>query len=119
VYSAYSWTLHIPKYALHCIFGGICKNPLYGDGVSIVPNVCLEWVEQPEPSGSASGIRRGNTFESQTLRGRETVLEALKSTVRTCECMSARTGDKLRAISEVSPTDIRNSRMESRIHRKA
>ena len=59
---------------------------LYGDGVSIVPNVCLEWVEQPEPSRSASGRRRGNTFESQTLRGRETVLEALKSTVRTCEC---------------------------------
>ena len=59
---------------------------LYGDGVSIGPNVCLEWVEQPEPSGSASGIRRGNTFESQTLRGRETVLKALKSTVRTCEC---------------------------------
>ena len=59
---------------------------LYGDGVSIVPNVCLEWVEPPEPSGSASGRRRGNTFESQTLRGRETVLEALKSTVRTGEC---------------------------------
>src|SRR5712691_5514631 len=27
VYSAYSWTPHIPEYALHCIFGGICKNP--------------------------------------------------------------------------------------------
>src|SRR5882672_2052145 len=48
---------------------------LYGDGVSIVPNVCLEWVEPPEPSGSASGRRRRNTFESQTLRGRETVLD--------------------------------------------
>jgi hypothetical protein len=34
----------------------------------------------------SQGISSGNTDENQTLRGRETILEAHKSTVRTREC---------------------------------
>ena len=30
VYFAYSWTLHIPKYVVHCIFGGMGEKPLEG-----------------------------------------------------------------------------------------
>src|SRR6266699_3253658 len=48
------------------------------------------------------GIRRGNTVESQQLRGRETVLEALDINCKDTRMLSARTGDKLRAISEVA-----------------
>ena len=48
------------------------------------------------------GIRRGNIVESQTPRGRETVLEALTINCKDMRMLSARTGDKLRAISEVT-----------------
>jgi RNA-directed DNA polymerase len=50
----------------------------------------------------SQSIRRGNTFKSQKLRGRETVLEALKINCKDMRMLSARTGDKLRAISEVA-----------------
>jgi len=48
------------------------------------------------------GIRHGNMLESQKLRGRETVLEALTINCKDTRMLSARTGDKLRAISEVA-----------------
>jgi len=48
------------------------------------------------------GIRRGNVIESQKLRGRETVLEDLTINCKDMRMLSARTGDKLRAISEVA-----------------
>jgi group II intron reverse transcriptase/maturase len=48
------------------------------------------------------GIRRGNIVESQTPRGRETVLEAPTINCKDMRMLSARTGDKLRAISEVA-----------------
>ena len=75
----------------------------------------------------SQGISCGNTDESPILRGRETVLEAFDINCKDMRMLSARTSDKLRAISEVarkgrrvknSPTDRRNSRMESRIHRE-
>ena len=50
----------------------------------------------------SQGISRGNTDESPMLRGRETVLEALKINCKDMRMLSARTGDKLRAISEVA-----------------
>jgi group II intron reverse transcriptase/maturase len=50
----------------------------------------------------SQGIRRGNMIESQTPRGRETVLEALTINCEDMRMLSARTGDKLRAISEVA-----------------
>jgi len=40
-------------------------------------------------------------IESQKLRGRETVLEARTINCKDMRMLSARTGDKLRAISEV------------------
>jgi hypothetical protein len=78
----------------------------------------------------SQGISCGNTDESPILRGRETVLEAFDINCKDMRMLSARTGDKLRAISEVarkgrrvnssmqenSHTDRRNSRTESRIH---
>ena len=48
------------------------------------------------------GIRHGNVVESQQLRGRETVLEAQYINCEDMRMLSARTGDKLRAISEVA-----------------
>jgi hypothetical protein len=47
-------------------------------------------------------IRRGNTTENQKLRERETVLEALIINCEDMRMLSDRTGDKLRAISEVA-----------------
>src|SRR5438552_13294397 len=43
-----------------------------------------------------------NMLESQKLRARETVLEALTINCKDMRMLSARTGDKLRAISEVA-----------------
>jgi retron-type reverse transcriptase len=54
----------------------------------------ISWVSQ--------GIRRGNTLESQKLRGRETVLEALIINCKDMRMLSARTEEKLRAVSEVA-----------------
>src|SRR5205823_4904276 len=48
------------------------------------------------------GIRHGNMIESQKLRARETVLEALTINCKDTRMLSARTGEKLRAISEVT-----------------
>jgi retron-type reverse transcriptase len=48
------------------------------------------------------GIRHGNMTENQKLRGRGTVLEALTINCEDTRMLSARTGDKLRAISEVA-----------------
>src|SRR5262244_2302044 len=48
------------------------------------------------------GIKRGNTTEIQKLRGSGAVLEALKINCEDMRMLSARTGDKLRAISEVA-----------------
>src|SRR5215831_18602078 len=48
----------------------------------------------------SQGISCGNTDESPILRGRGTVLEALDINCKDMRMLSARTGDKLRAISE-------------------
>src|SRR5262245_1774803 len=50
----------------------------------------------------SQGISCGNTDESPILRGRETVLEAFDINCKDMRMLSARTGDKLRAISEVA-----------------
>src|SRR5215211_9048040 len=47
-------------------------------------------------------ISCGNTDESPTLRGRETVPEAFAINCKDMRMLSARTGEKLRAISEVA-----------------
>jgi hypothetical protein len=77
------------------------SSHLYGNGVSIVPNVCLSWVEQPvildrpkyktwrhvrKPEAEGKGDRpRGPQINCEDRR-----------------MLSARTGDKLRAISDVA-----------------
>jgi hypothetical protein len=48
----------------------------------------------------SQGISCGNTDESPILRGRGTVLEALDINCKDMRMLSARTGDKLRAISK-------------------
>jgi retron-type reverse transcriptase len=48
------------------------------------------------------GIRHGNMDESPKLRGSETVLDALTINCKDMRMLSARTGEKLRAISEVA-----------------
>ena len=50
----------------------------------------------------SQGISGGNTDESPILRGRGTVLEAFDINCKDMRMLSARTGDKLRAISEVA-----------------
>lgn len=50
----------------------------------------------------SQGISCGNTDESPTLRGRETVPEAFAINCKDMRMLSARTSDKLRAISEVA-----------------
>jgi len=52
----------------------------------------VSWISQ--------GTRHGNALENQTLRGRETVLEALVINCEDMRMLSARTGDKLRAVSQ-------------------
>src|SRR5499433_723768 len=48
------------------------------------------------------GIKRGNTTEIQKLRGSGAVLEALTINCKDMRMLSARTGDKLKAISKVA-----------------
>jgi hypothetical protein len=48
------------------------------------------------------GISHGNMVENLTLRGRETVLDARTINCKDTRMLSARTGEKLRAISEVA-----------------
>ena len=74
----------------------------YGNGVPIVPNVCLSWVEQSSIAWISQSISSGNTDESRKLRGRGTVLEALIIYCQDMRMLSARTGDKLRAVAEVA-----------------
>src|SRR4029453_15901944 len=50
----------------------------------------------------SQGISCGNTDESPILRGRGTVLEAFDINCKDMRMLSARTGDKLRAISKVA-----------------
>src|SRR5215468_12541371 len=50
----------------------------------------------------SQGISCGNTDESQKPRGRGTILEALITDCKDMRMLSARTGEKLRAISEVA-----------------
>ena len=49
--SAYSSTLHILEYAVHCIFGGICKNPHAGGDGALDADARLSFEE-----GDASGL---------------------------------------------------------------
>ena len=72
----------------------VTESPLY-------PTFACNGLSSQVKTWISQGIRGGNMLESQKLRGRETVLEALIINGEDMRMLSDRTEDKLRAISEV------------------